>query len=514
MDKKRGKPIVAYLPAFSFTLAYLSFQYLFTGASITSPITAAIRPLLVFFVILSILGLIVNRIFRDHTITGLVLWLVAELILFSQDFIIFSGIFVAVLFLVWIVITYIRKRKVLWTQITFMLTISGFGIVFIFLITQVSWEVVFSPIPKTIGIPTQTLTVPDQPPDIYYIVMDAYADSRILDELYDFDNFEFTNYLLEKGFIIPETNYSNYALSALSLGSTLNMDYVHNLLSDAEKWKNWWLMSPLIEDSLVREMLEASGYQTVVVGSGWDITDFKDVDIYRTPFPIRLSEFEKLLVQTSSLKLFSPLIGQFTQLSTYESHRKIVEFAFETLSEIPEITGQKFIFSHITTPHTPFVFTKEGNAVTPSHELAFADGNLYPGTQDEYKQGYIEQLQYVNNRLEKVIDSILGSSENPPIIILLSDHGPRLLTDYSIPANTCIHEAYSNFAAFYLPGMDDDVVPDDISPVNVFRIIFNQYFDTEYYILENAYYFTSDSIHYYQFEDVSSQIYQECEVSN
>lgn len=510
---KRVNPVIAYLPAFSFTLAYFFFGYLLSGISITVSTAGALRAFLVFCALLAILGFFAHKILKDHTKAGLALWLAAELFLFSQDFFIFSGIITAALVVIWVVITLLRKKKVMLKYISFMLAILGFGLVLSVSLRRVPWEVLLKPMPERAETDILELAVPDAPPDIYYIVMDAYAGLDILDELYGFDNSEFTDYLVGKGFIIPEDNYSNYALTALSVGSTLNMEYVQTLMPGAEDLKNWWIMSPLIKDSRVSAMLEDAGYQSVAIASDWDITNNEDADIYLKPFPFRLNEFEKMLIQTSPLRLLSPVIGKFTQINTYASHRKTIGFAFESLSAIPDIEGPKFVFTHITAPHPPFVFDKDGNEITPPYDYSFVDGTSFPGTREEYRQGYIEQLQYINGQLEKTIDVILEKSENPPIIILMADHGSRLLTDFAIPANTCIHEGYSNFAAFYLPGADEDLIPADITPVNVFRIIFDQYFGTEFGLLENGYYFSSDGIHYYQFEDVASRLHQSCEVS-
>jgi hypothetical protein len=513
VDKKRANPVVAYLPAFSFTLAYFSYQYLLSGISITVPPVGTLRTLLVYFAILTILGFVAHKILKDHMMAGLTLWLVAELFLFSQYFFVFSGVIAVILVALWVGITLLRKKKVLLKHISFMLAVLGFGLAFGITIKWVQWEVAFKPAPERTEMTTPALTVPDAPPDIYYIVMDAYTHPRILDELYGFDNSDFTESLLERGFIIPEDNYSNYALTALSVGSALNMDYVQNLLPGAEGWMSWWLMAPLVRDSRVQTALEEAGYQSMVVASDWEITNNKNVELYLTPFPVRSNDFEKLFIQTSPLRLLSPFLGKFMPLNTYDSHRETIEFAFTTLSEIPAYDGPKFVFSHITAPHPPFVFDGEGNPITPTYDFAFVDGSSFHGTREEYKQGYIDQVKYVNRQLEQVIDSILENSKNPPIIILMADHGSRLLTDFRIPANTCIHEAYSNFAAFYLPGADGHIIPEDITPVNVFRIIFDEYFGAEFGLLENEYYFSSDGVHIYQFEDVTSRIHQQCEVS-
>ena len=353
--------------------------------------------------------------------------------------------------------------------------------------------------------------MPELPPDIYYIVLDSYARADVLEDLFAFDNSGLTNNLLEKGFIVPNNNHSNYATSEVSETATLNMQYIQNLMADAEGWPYWWLLSPLIENNTVKTTLENSGYRSISIEVDYEVINDENVDIHFQPLPIKLNTFEKYLIQTSPLNLLSPLIEKFALVNTYSSHRELINFAFVTLSKIPEIEGPKFIYSHIKAPHPPFVFDKYGRPIEPDYEYTLYDGENFPSTTDLYKAGYIEQLQYITFRLENTIDAILEKSKTPPIIIVISDHGSRLYSDFSSSNKTCVSEAFSNFMALYLPGIDPTTVPLDISSVNVFRLVFNNYYGTDLNILENHYYFFSDEGIPYRFKDVGQSIDLECE---
>ena len=67
----------------------------------------------------------------------------------------------------------------------------------------------------------------DEYPDIYYIILDEYAGSKILNDRFDYDNSEFTDCLYTNGFTVPLETQSNYFVSFLSLSSSLNMQYVN-----------------------------------------------------------------------------------------------------------------------------------------------------------------------------------------------------------------------------------------------------------------------------------------------
>src|SRR3989338_4931855 len=69
-------------------------------------------------------------------------------------------------------------------------------------------------------------------PDIYYIMLDGYASSWSLREVYKYDNTPFLNALRDRGFFVVSKSRSNYPNTTFSLPSMLNMDYVENLTSD------------------------------------------------------------------------------------------------------------------------------------------------------------------------------------------------------------------------------------------------------------------------------------------
>ncbi len=119
-------------------------------------------------------------------------------------------------------------------------------------------------------------------------------------------------------------------------------------------------------------------------------------------------------------------------------------------------------------------------------------------------------MQFVNHQLQETIDAILAQSDIPPIIILQADHGSGLLTDLTSPENTCIRERFSPFAAYYLPDLEHDAIPDDISTVNLFRIILNEYFDAQLPLLEDKQYFYKNTQAYYDFEDVTRRLDKSC----
>jgi hypothetical protein len=328
--------------------------------------------------------------------------------------------------------------------------------------------------------------------------------------MFQYDNSEFIDFLKKEGFLVPSSGHSNYPATPLSMASTLNMDYVQSFVPVLDQTSHRWLMAPFIDHSRLRALLEAQGYQTISLSTNWTITDNVTTDRYLHPFPVMLTDFEGFVMDFTPLQSVGPLISGFASVPTPESHRRIVQYAFATLADLPRRPGPKFVFAHIISPHPPFVFDRDGRPLDSPHLFTFQDANEFPGSLAEYRQRYVEQVQFVNLQLQKTIDAILSESATPPIIILQADHGSGLLTDLTSSENTCVRERFSTFAAYYLPDLSPDVIPPDISTVNLFRIILNEYFEAQLPLLEGKQYFYEDTQAYYNFEDVTGRLSEPC----
>ncbi|MDQ2693420.1 MAG: hypothetical protein M3Y68_15390, partial [Chloroflexota bacterium] len=149
---------------------------------------------------------------------------------------------------------------------------------------------------------------------------------------------------------------------------------------------------------------------------------------------------------------------------------------FNSVDDIARMPQPTFAYLHLISPHPPFVFDADG---TPTHPADFwNEKRLY--TADLYKKGYVNQAQFLNEKLLQAVDTILAESEVPPIIIIQGDHGPWLQ-----PRDRRMWI----LATIYLPGHEDKLYP-TISPVNIFRLVFNSYFGGKYDMLEDVSYFS------------------------
>ena len=88
-----------------------------------------------------------------------------------------------------------------------------------------------SNVPADPHAPVQTLHIPNgqTPPDIYYFILDSYGRSDLLASNFKYDNSAFISDLEKMGFYVADCSQSNYPRTDVSLGSSLNLDYLQNL---------------------------------------------------------------------------------------------------------------------------------------------------------------------------------------------------------------------------------------------------------------------------------------------
>ena len=330
--------------------------------------------------------------------------------------------------------------------------------------------------------------------DIYYIILDGYARSDTLKEIYNYDNREFIDYLSDRGFYIAMESLSNYAMTHLSLASSLNMKYINYLSEEiGEDSRDQRILNRMIKNSLVMKYLKSMGYKFIHFSSGLGATNFNQY-ADRDPQGAGINEFQIILIQ-------STMLAPFENFFVANSLRHKILSTFSELGQIPKITDSKFIFAHIIAPHPPFIF--DANGKPAQTDILKMGGMVW--TQ---KEKYLDQLIFVNTKVKMFIDEILLHSEHPPIIILQADHGPSsalsdgILDGWNKPTDRMIQERMRIFNAYHMPSGGSKFIYNEITPVNTFRIIFNFYFGADNEVLKDKSFF-SNYDQPYKFNDVT-----------
>jgi hypothetical protein len=343
-------------------------------------------------------------------------------------------------------------------------------------------------------------------PDIYYIILDGYASPDTLREVYDYDNGPFIDYLTSLGFYVAGDSNANYCQTALSLASSLNMQYLDGFVSRIGP--NYQRRAPLlalVHDNEVSSFLKEHGYVTVVFDSGWSISDVRGADIYMSP---RWSpdEFQTLVLEMTPLPF---LMEQMGGVRDYDLHRDRILYAFEHLADFAQEEAPVFVFAHVMLPHPPFVFGPSGEEITPDYPFSLHDATSLIRergiTRETYIEGYRDQIVFANSQVKSALEAILSGSAEPPVIILQADHGPGALLDWEDVESTHLRERMSILNAYYFPDGDYGQLYEGITPVNTFRALFNTYFGTDLELLPDESYFSTWS-HPYAFIDVTEEL--------
>ena len=153
---------------------------------------------------------------------------------------------------------------------------------------------------------------------------------------------------------------------------------------------------------------------------------------------------------------------------------------FNELNEIAsQSSGPTYVFSHIYVPHPPFIFGPNGENVTPDH-------SDISGLQSwENPSGYVNQVIYAANQVSVVIKNIVKNDPSA-IIIIQGDTGTFTgIEDMSKRKMNDIYQVHSILYAVRIPDVNN---LENVGPVNTYRIIFNNYFNTNYEYLEQRNY--------------------------
>ena len=313
------------------------------------------------------------------------------------------------------------------------------------------------------------------PPDVYYIILDAYSRDDELLKYYDLDNSSFVNQIEQLGFFVANCSQSNYSQTQLSLASSLNYDYLDRLSEQFNPPNQSRTgIHEFIQHSKVRKIFEKLGYDIIAFETGFKGTEWDDADFYFSPSLSSLGKlqiesgingFELMLLNNSAASVLvdaSIKMPEFLQPdfnNPRRIHRDRVLYALDQLEKLPAQSGPKFVFAHLVIPHPPYVFGPDGE---------FRDYD------QEKLTAYRDQLTFLNRQLIPLLETLINESETPPIIILQADHGGVELA----PKNRM-----KILNAYYLPENSSVDLYNQITPVNTFRVIFNRYFNGQYELL-------------------------------
>jgi hypothetical protein len=370
-------------------------------------------------------------------------------------------------------------------------------------------------------------------PDIFYIVLDRYTNNQVLRNQLGFDNSTFTNHLTNNGFVVSDNAHSNYPYTATSLASTLNADYTNQLVTPfkQDKTQSRTLYHNLVKQSSVVSTLKRAGYQYYSIGSWYGASNDTPHADKEFMWSSKLTTFgnERKLHGFEEIQFRQSIYYRLSQVSglplwpiryVEQAPPQDIRTQLATLENIAtkEPAGGRFIFAHILVPHDPFLFNADGSL--NSHPQPDNIGALN-------KTKYLNQVEFINQQMMHLVDKIQKQSNGQAVILLNADEGayPQVLLTSGLQASPSVSEGagvggddmkawpkewldmkYGILQAIRIP----KATPDDlanISSVNLFRIVLNQYAGTNLPYLPNCNFgFTQGSLKQYIYRDITNEV--------
>lgn len=294
-------------------------------------------------------------------------------------------------------------------------------------------------------------------PDIYCLILDEFASLETARDVFGHDHSAFADRLRAAGFFVAEKSRGRYVWTDQAIAALLNMEELP-VGSDA----GW-----LVRNSRAARFLKDNGYRLY----DFPYRSLTAMELaerhYRFPVSraaLLFDDFYRALIETSVLY---PLVQRWQRdEERYGAYyREQALYAFDRLPAVARKPGPKFVLLHLYSPHAPFVFDSEGEAVPAAHHLDYSERKYYLG-----------QYLYVSRRVAELAEAILRGSARPPVIVIASDHGYRGSIRKPFLHVVPESEKKKIFLALHLPGVPRGELDPALSPLNVFRLIFNRYF--------------------------------------
>lgn len=319
-------------------------------------------------------------------------------------------------------------------------------------------------------------------PDIFYLVFDMYANSKVLNSFWKYDNHQLENFFDSSGFYYAKNSTSNYNYTVFSMGSTLNMDYQEKDLKYTNAFRSSGQLSKFEDNELFR-ILKKQGYE--FHNFSW----FHFIDAPAKVVPFVLTEPRDLVAaQTFWFRFKSDVAWNFKMFRTKRAPTDALTPFFlkeceDNLSRVREsyigikrISAKQsakpvFLYAHFLMPHAPFLFDSTGN-VKPQVE--------WLSTKHE---DYLEQLKYTNKMIMDLCTTLLRDAQRPRVIIVQSDHGYR---NFNSKDDLDYKVEFENLSAFYFPRKNYGALYDSMSSVNTFRALMKSEFGYDVGLLRDT----------------------------
>jgi hypothetical protein len=331
-------------------------------------------------------------------------------------------------------------------------------------------------------------------PDIVHILLDGYARQDILQDFFLYDNSPFLDTLKSMGFKVADRAQTPYYATFYVMSSVFNSQYMADIIP--ETFKDAPASKAASARAYVRARVQKSNVILELKKNGYFIANNK-------------SEFSPMWIRKTDRTFFNQK-GVFNSLETNiltqstfgiilhgVTSADILRAIFDNENE-KNLPSPHFLFLHALAPHAPFDITAEGLSPGPAGiGRRLTEANAFvrddPVRREIYRKGYLEKLKFTNTVVLPYIRDLIANHKRPLIIILHGDHGSALYLHNNQVKKTCLRERFSPMLAVYSSdGRLQESLPQDMNLVNIYRLIFNIYFNTETPLLKSYSYFPTN----------------------
>lgn len=245
--------------------------------------------------------------------------------------------------------------------------------------------------------------------NIYYFVFDEYSNFPIIKKYYDYDNSGFETYLKDYGFSISYDSHNECYSTTTILTNILNLNYV-STPETAEDTK-----LKMREQAKIYDIFKQAGYEIIGVGktaNSMGVESKSQNNSKGGGQTAKGESFFQILVRNT---VFYP----FVKMDNDQRAKDILNGInyFKDKDNYKNKTSVLTV-SYFESPHEPFLFDNNGNAVSPQH--------YYDWDEKKY---YLDQYKFITDCMKTIVANII---ENDPdsIIFLSSDHSARFREEF------------------------------------------------------------------------------------
>jgi len=322
---------------------------------------------------------------------------------------------------------------------------------------------------------------PHSPPNIYLILMDGYAGNASLKDYFHYDNSALTNDLRTKGFYVADSFHSNYNITAGSMNSFLNMQYLDlNAFAPFNQYSFYLKSIKATQKGILLNAFQHWGYKI----NNYSIFDFEHIG--KGQEVSAWQKAEELIEAPMFHNKIKHDLGWLLYTGKYKSdniYRKEVLKQFYLNQDLIEktmlISQQKssspqFTYTHLLLPHEPYFADSTGHLYQEEESLKLNN-----------EEKYLSYLKYANTKIIALADTI-RRHDSQALIIFLSDHG---YSHYPPEAKELV---FNNFFALSQPRLDTLAIRNVQSNLNIFPALMNQFFGQHLLFESNQYFYIDE----------------------